>query len=213
MGNIASLLTLKRCKKMSGKSVIGIACLLLASVGIQAQGTYVIEGKVKNVKQGVCLNLFRMEGDVGSSVAVDTLRGDSFRMEVTASGSGTERLNLMIRDGRLYTMGLTLWAKEGSHIRVTGEDMNVYTWQVESDLPQQKTRQLFVDDSRDLWNRWQENRMEEMKLRRKYPRKPEDKELAARVIALRDSLEKVGDELDVRINANVIVRMKQLPIE
>ena len=198
---------------MNCRKVVSAVFLLLVSVCMQAQGTCVIEGKVKNVKQGVCLNLFRMEGDVGNSIATDTLRGDSFRFEIPIFKTDTERLSLMIRDGNLYSMGLYLWAKEGSHIRLTGEDMNIYTWQVESEMPQQKIWQLFVNDSRDLWNHNQENRMEHMRLMRKYPRKPDDKEVLAKVVALRDSLEKVENDLDIRIDSNVIARMKQLPIE
>lgn len=54
---------------MNCRKVVSAVFLLLVSVCMQAQGTCVIEGKVKNVKQGVCLNLFRMEGDVGNSIA------------------------------------------------------------------------------------------------------------------------------------------------
>ena len=49
---------------MNCRKVVSAVFLLLVSVCMQAQGTCVIEGKVKNVKQGGCLNLFRMEGDV-----------------------------------------------------------------------------------------------------------------------------------------------------
>lgn len=198
---------------MNFKEVISIAILLLASSCVQAQDSFIIEGKVKNVKQGVCLNLFRMEGDVGNSIATDTLRGDSFRFEIPISKTDTERLTLMISDGNLYSMGLSLWAKEGSYIRLTGEDMNIYTWRVESEMPQQKTWELFINDSRDLWNLKQENRMEHMELMRKYPRKPDDEKVRARVTALRDSLEKVGNDLGFRIDSNIIARMKQLPVE
>lgn len=198
---------------MNGKKGISAVLLLLASVCAQAQGSFVIEGNVKNVKQGVCLNLFRMEGKSGSSIAVDTLRGDSFRFEVPVSETDTERFTLIIRDGNLYSMGLSLWAKKDSYIRLTGEDMNIYTWQVESEMPQQKTWQLFVEDSRDLWNLLQENRMEHMRLMRKYPRKPENEKVRARVVAIRDSLENVEKELDFRIDSNIIARMKQLPVE
>lgn len=199
---------------MNRERVVGIACLLLSSIGMQAQGTYVIDGKVKNVKQGVCLDLFRMEGDVGHSIAVDTLWGDSFRFEMPVQEAGTtDRLSLMIRDGNLYTMAARLWAKEGSRIGVDIDGMIIYNWQVESDMPQQKTYQLFVEDSRDLWKGKEAIRMELMKLRRKYPQKPEDKELAEKVVATRDSLEEKERGLNVRINANVIARMKQLPIE
>lgn len=197
---------------MNAKKGISAVLLLLASVCAQAQGSFVIEGKVKNVKQGVCLNLFRMEGKAGSSIAVDTLRGDSFRFEVPISETDTERFNLMIRDGNLYSMGLPLWAKKDSYIRLTGEDMNIYTWQVESEMPQQKTRQLFVEDSRDLWNLLQDIYMESMRLRRNL-RKPENEEVRARMVAMRDSLENVEKEVKYRIYSNIIARMKQLPVE
>lgn len=197
---------------MNAKKGISAVLLLLASVCAQAQGSFIIEGKVKNVKQGVCLNLFRMEGKAGSSIAVDTLRGDSFRFEIPISETDTERFSLMIRDGNLFSMGLPLWAKKDSYIRLTGEDMNIYTWQVESEMPQQKTRQLFVEDSRDLWNLLQDIYMESMRLRRNL-RKPENEEVRARMVAMRDSLENVEKEVKYRIYSNIIARMKQLPVE
>lgn len=197
---------------MNAKKGISAVLLLLASVCAQAQGSFIIEGKVKNVKQGVCLNLFRMEGKAGSSIAVDTLRGDSFRFEIPISETDTERFSLMIRDGNLFSMGLPLWAKKDSNIRLTGEDMNIYTWQVESEMPQQKTRQLFVEDSRDLWNLLQDIYMESMRLRRNL-RKPENEEVRARMVAMRDSLENVEKEVKYRIYSNIIARMKQLPVE
>ena len=193
-------------------SIIGCISLLLLSFGAQAQNLFVIEGKVKNVKQGVCLNLFQMEGSVGSSIAVDTLRGDSFRFEVPVSGTGTTLLSLLIRDGNLYSMGLSLWAKAGSHIRLTGEDMNIYTWQVESDVPQQKIWQLFVKDSRPLLNLLQMNSWEQKKLMRAYKRE-ESKEEKAKMMAMLDSLDRIENRLEVRIDSNVIERMKQLPVE
>ena len=193
-------------------SIIGCISLLLLSFGAQAQNLFVIEGKVKNVKQGVCLNLFQMEGSVGSSIAVDTLRGDSFRFEVPVSGTGTTLLSLLIRDGNLYSMGLSLWAKAGSHIRLTGEDMNIYTWQVESDVPQQKIWQLFVKDSRPLLNLLQMNSWEQKKLMRAYKRE-ESKEEKAKMMTMLDSLERIENRLEVRIDSNVIERMKQLPVE
>ena len=55
--------------------------------------------------------------------------------------------------------------------------------------------------------------MEHMRLMRKYPRKPENEEVRARVVAIRDSLENVEKELDFRIDSNIIARMKQLPVE
>lgn len=199
---------------MNMKRIMIWALLLTASVWVQAQGTFVIEGQVKNVKQGVCLNLFHLENGVGSSIAIDTLRGNTFRFELPfSSDNDTERMILMIRDNDLYSIGLDLWVKNGSHIRLTGEDMNIYTWQVENDIPAQKTWNLFVDDSRELWNIYQVKRLEEMQHNHACYRTNPTGQEKVRAIAILDSLGKIVDDLRVLISANDIVRMKQLPIE
>lgn len=199
---------------MNMKRIMIWALLLTASVWVQAQGTFVIEGQVKNVKQGVCLNLFHLENGVGSSIAIDTLRGNTFRFELPfSSDNDTERMILMIRDNDLYSIGLDLWVKNGSHIRLTGEDMNIYTWQVENDIPAQKTWNLFVDDSRELWNIYQVKRLEEMQHNHACYRTNPTGQEKVRAIAILDSLGKIVDDLRVLISANDIARMKQLPIE
>lgn len=198
---------------MNRKGFIVWILLLTASIWAQAQGTFVIEGQVKNLKQGVRLELYRMEGGVGNVIAVDTLRGDTFRFEQPALGQEIDRVGLMIIDGNVFNIGLDLWVKAGTHIRLKGEDMNIYTWKVENDNPLQKTRQLFVDDSYDLWNLIQETRMDYMRLRRTYEKKELTEEEKAWVLPLRDSLERKEDELIIRISANDIARMKQLPID
>lgn len=194
-------------------TIIGILFLLISG-WVQAQGTFVIEGQVKNVKQGVCLNLFQMEDGVGNIIAVDTLQGDTFRFELPVSiDDGMKRMLLMIQDNDLYNMGLDLWVKNGSHIRLTGEDMNTYTWQVESDIPTQKIWQLFVDDSRELWDLYQVNFLEQMRHNHWCFKVNPTGQEKVKAIAILDSLEKIGDDLRVRISANEIERMKQLPIE
>ena len=90
--------------------------------------------------------------------------------------------------------------------------MNIYTWQVESDVPQQKIWQLFVKDSRPLLNLLQMNSWEQKKLMRAYKRE-ESKEEKAKMMAMLDSLERIENRLEVRIDSNVIERMKQLPVE
>ena len=199
---------------MNIKRIIIWAFLVTASIRMQAQGTFVIEGQVENIKKGVCLNLFKMENGVGNSVAVDSLRGDTFRFELpVSSDDGIERMTLIIQDDDLYSMGLQLWANAGSHIRLTGKDMNIYTWQVESEVPTQKIWQLFVEDSRPLWDLYQVNHIEQMRHNHTCRRINPTGQERVRAIAIRDSLEKIGDDLCVRISANEIVRMKQLPIE
>ncbi|MGI6815872.1 TlpA family protein disulfide reductase [Bacteroides sp. KG123] len=198
---------------MTYKKPVGMILLLLASVVMRAQGNFVIEGKAKNMKEGVCLRLFRMEGGIGHGIAVDTLRGDSFRFEQQTSGEGTDKLLLMVTEGNLHTMALELWARPGSHIKLTGDDMLVYTWQVESDVPQQHIRQLFVDDSRKLWNEYQQNDIQEKRLYNQYRSKDITDEMKKELRFQGKKLSEINKEIKTRIDANVIKRMRLLPVD
>ena len=165
------------------------------------------------MKEGVCLRLFRMEGGIGHGIAVDTLRGDSFRFEQQTSGEGTDKLLLMVTEGNLHTMALELWARPGSHIKLTGDDMLVYTWQVESDVPQQHIRQLFVDDSRKLWNEYQQNDIQEKRLYNRYRSKDITDEMKKELRFQGKKLSEINKEIKTRIDANVIKRMRLLPVD
>ena len=59
--------------------------LLMATLTVQAQGTFVIEGQVKNVEDGTVLTLFRLDGNVGSSIGVDTIRNGRFHFQSAVS--------------------------------------------------------------------------------------------------------------------------------
>ena len=51
-----------------------VTLFLMASVwAAQAQGTFTIEGQVKNVEDGTLVTLFRLDGYVGNSIVVDTI--------------------------------------------------------------------------------------------------------------------------------------------
>ena len=198
---------------MKVKGSIISALFLLISGWAQAQDTFVIEGQVKNVKEGVRLELFRMENGVGDIIAVDTLRGDTFRFEQQTLGGETDKLAFMIIDDDWHTLILDLWVRPGAHIKLTGENMWVYTWQVESNVPQQHIWQLFVDDSRDLWNEYQLNDRQEKLLFSEFQKQGTTDERKAELRTQGINLEKINEKIQIQISANTINRMKQLPID
>lgn len=198
---------------MKVKGSIISALFLLISGWAQAQDTFVIEGQVKNVKEGVRLELFRMENGVGDIIAVDTLRGDTFRFEQQTLGEETDKLAFMIIDDDWHTLILDLWVRPGAHIKLTGENMWVYTWQVESNVPQQHIWQLFVDDSRDLWNEYQLNDRQEKLLFSEFQKQGTTDERKAELRTQGINLEKINENIQIQISANTINRMKQLPID
>jgi thiol-disulfide isomerase/thioredoxin len=198
------------------KSFLCTLILLLSSMIVMAQSHYIIDGTVNHLKGGICLNLFRMDGDVGSPVAVDTLCGNRFHMEIESLGLKTEEFDLIIRDGSIYTMASKIWAKPGSHINVTGDDINVYTWKVESDVPQQNIWNIFIEDSRDLWNEFQLNNIKLKQLLAASHENTDNglrKNVKSPFLVQRDSLQQILDSIQVLIDARTIERMKKLPIE
>lgn len=185
--------------------------LFVSSFAAHAQETFVIEGQVKNVDDGTVFNLFRRDGDVGSSIGVDTLRNGRFRFQIDAIGNETERVDLLGRSDRFPSMSLSLWVRPGSHVRITGENTLIYTWDVKNDVLEQQINQRFIEDSYDLWNEYQLCNLARNKYRMT-ARNAASPEAQAIARAKSDSLEKISDEIYLRIDANTIRRMKETPV-
>lgn len=189
------------------------ALILLASVWtVQAQGIFTIEGQVKNVEDGVMITLFRIEGGVGSSIAVDTIRNGHFRFQAETLSNETERMDLVGRSDAFPSMGLSVWVRPGEHILITGENTLIRTWNVKSNIQEQIVSQAFINDSRDLWDEYQRNSLLERAYYQKY-RGSATEEAKLAIRAQVDSLRKIGDEINIRIDANTMKRMKQIPID
>ena len=83
---------------------------------------------------------------------------------------------------------------------------------MKSTVPEQVANQAFINDSRELWNEYQRNALLQRAYRRKYAGSAVDEERQA-IRAQADSLQKVEDEISIRIDANTIKRMKQIPVD
>lgn len=192
----------------------GIATLLLLVnlLAAQAQGTFTIEGRVENVDEGTYITLFRRDGNVGQSIAVDTVHNGRFHFQAETLGNGMEIMDLSGRSDKFPPMSLRVWVRPGCNIQVSGDNTLVYTWKVASDIPEQAVAQTFINDSRELWDQFQRNALMVSSCYQKYrTSKTEEARIAVRAQA--DSLRKIGDEISIRIDANVIKRMKQTPVD
>lgn len=190
-----------------------VTLFLLASVWTtQAQGTFTIEGQVKNVDDGTLVTLFRLDGNVGNSIGVDTIRNGHFRFQAETLGNETEIVDMMGRSDKFPSMSLRLWVRSGDNIQISGENTLIRTWDVKSTVPEQVANQAFINDSRELWNEYQRNALLQRAYRRKYAGSAVDEERQA-IRAQADSLQKVEDEISIRIDANTIKRMKQIPVD
>lgn len=132
-----------------------VVSLVSAFIAMQAQGIYVIDGTIKNVPEGTFVQLFRNIGDILKVVDGDTITGNRFRFSGETTGNGVEPMTLFAMKGDTVSMILDVYVRPGSHINISGDGMLVYTWDVESDIPEQQTRQKIVMAARKWWDRIQ----------------------------------------------------------
>lgn len=194
------------------KNIILIFLLCVASLSAQAQNEFTIQGKINGLKDGTVVTLFRMDGNMGSSIGNDTVRNESFSFKMNTAEDVLEKLSLSCRGEDFPPMGLDLWVEPGSDIRISGNNAYLFTWNVESPIEQQKVRSLFVDDSRELWEEYQKYAVESykwmMKLYTGQAKEEEKKGIRVKC----DSLRKIQDVLNLKIDARKIALMKKTPV-
>ena len=138
------------------KNVILMALLCMGFFSAQAQNEFTIQGKVKGLKDGTVVTLFRTEGNVGSSIANDTVKNESFFFKEKAEDQEIGKYSISCYGAEGFPpMGLDIWAAPGAKINISGNNTYIYTWKVKSPVEQQKVRSGFVDSSRELWNEFQ----------------------------------------------------------
>ena len=145
------------------KLLVGICLLWTCTPFVQAQDSFVINGQVTGVKDGVAIFLFREDGKVGVTIAKDTIRNGAFLLKGMVKDK-TDKLTLLAYDPEFPMMGLAIYATPGATIKVTGDDTYPMTWKVESDVPQQQLVNKFILASRDLWIEYQKNTVQMMKV-------------------------------------------------
>ena len=198
---------------MNQRLIMFCLFLSLCMVG-WAQGKFVIEGELENVEDGVIVELFKLDGNVGSVVAVDTLQGGKFRFEAQAEdGKVNEMMIGCFRSPGFPPMSLNVWVNPNTHAKVKGSNKLLYTWQVESDVPQQQTQQKLVGVSKELWDSYQKNIIAQDSCRALARGEGVSTEESMRLKTVYDSLEVANEKIQVAIDANTISLLQQLPID
>jgi len=121
------------------KVLILISVVLLVSC--KKMDHYEIVGIVRNIPDNTIISLFEISDNVGSIVATDTIINGEFSFVGTLSSRPT-KMNLMILDRLHFAGSCTFWA-DHVKIKITGTDRYLSTWNVSSNLPEQKATNLF----------------------------------------------------------------------
>ena len=132
---------------MKKKLLAGL--LMLASLASQAQNEFIIDGQLTNVKDGLVINLFRLDGRVGTTIGTDTIENGKFHFKVKPE-KDLEQLDLFVNSVEFPSMSRKLYAKPNARIQVIGTDNLIYTWTVKSNVEEQQEFDRFLYAAKDL---------------------------------------------------------------
>ncbi|MEY8684931.1 redoxin domain-containing protein [Bacteroides sp. AN502(2024)] len=185
---------------MMMKKILFSSLFLLSSLVLQAQHEYTIEGKVEGVKEGTLVSLFLLDGNVGSTVAIDSVQNGTFFFKRSTGESGLDKLSLMCtRNDDFPPMSLEIYATPNARIKVTGTNTLIHTWKVDSPVKEQIEYNRFIEASRDLWDDFQRLSIQARSLRSA----PEAERKALRV---------KEDSILALINKREMKLMQELPV-
>ena len=131
-----------------------IAALMSACTPQVPDNEYRIEGTLTGVPDGVVIDLYKNEGNMGIRLQRDTLREGKFMFRDTISS--TERLAILVveKDYPLYT--LDVWVAPGQRVDIAGKDKFYPLWDVESDILEQREENRFKACAGDVFRHWLE---------------------------------------------------------
>ena len=197
---------------MKAIKYLGLTLLLGACTSPQPKDYYEIVGEVKNVEDSTIINLFRRDGDVGRTIATDTIIGGKFYFKIKPDSLVKDELSLGChRSKKFPSMSAQLWASAGDYIKVTGENTLIYTWKIKGNAPEIAAWQAYLNDSRDLWDEYQRNSILQNEIFEQV--RTLSKEERTTFKQKIDSLETIDNKLTTQISANEIRRMKKSEVD
>ena len=132
---------------MKIRSLIFFLFLFVTAISVSAQSNYVIEGEVKNVKDGI--ELILMDVPARTQLATCTIKNGTFRFDVKPIQSGLRKLGLISNADGFPPAYTTIYMREGSYVKVIGENNLNNLWKVESDIKENQSLAAYFDYFRE----------------------------------------------------------------
>lgn len=156
-----------------------------------------IEGQLKNIDDGIVVQLFSTEGNVGKCFMTDTIKDGKFSFVYTPEDNELKTVDVMLRSNKFPPMSLQLWVRKGSDTEIYGDNPYIYSWNVESNVDEQRFRQKLIKSSLKEWEDFQRLSIERIKCYMAY-RSGNDAKFKTKA----DSLSNVCDEITLGIYKN-----------
>ena len=137
---------MKRKKGILMAALMMAAASLMSFVSASEKETIVIEGELTNVPDSMFLNLLEDVGGQLSTLNGDMVLGGKFHIEDVSENGGVNPGHLMNAKTGFITHH-TLWIMPGARVKITGDGMDYSAWEIESNVPAQKTENKFRNNA------------------------------------------------------------------
>lgn len=173
---------------------------------------YVIEGELTGFDDGVEIRLFEYDGFVGTQIAVDTLSNGKFHFEEVMKEPELNWLAILVTSDETLGNACAIYVEPGAHIKVTGHDNHVYTWDVNSKVPEQQANKELIKAAKAEWEEYQSLMIASRKASKAYKAIDREKEPERRKEAF-NLYKKIIDQMDsmyVEVHGKEIQQMKEM---
>ena len=175
---------------------------MLAACGkapVDPETPYVIEGELTGLPDSIVVRLFQYDGNVGTMVTSDTLTDGLFRFEQVMAES-LNRMGIYGMGDGFPSMSRTIYVAPGAQIKVKGHDSHIFTWDVESKVPEQQEYEKMMQDTKADYDVYQDLAIEDNRLYKEYARLrssgDDSEETKARIQELRDLRQRLRAQQD-----------------
>lgn len=193
---------------MKQSLIFCLFALFSLSTYAQKEKEFIVRGQLNNVEDGTIVMLMQQMGNMGISVVNDTLRNSRFSLKWHVEDvEKIENFSVSVRGEDFPSMSLPLWIKAGSDVKITGNDKWIYTWGVESKVPEQAEKARFVNASRNDWIEYQRLSAQRSVLYKNIENISQEEYKRIRVIA--DSLDRLADPYMRNINLKELDLLEQ----
>ena len=205
--------------RMTYRLLVVAVIMMIAACGktpVDPETPYVIEGKLTGVPDSIVVRLFQLDGNVGTMVASDTLTDGHFRFEQVMAES-LNKLSISVMGDGFPSMSRTIYVAPGAQIKVMGRDAHLFTWDVESKVPEQREYEKIMKDSKSDYDDYQDLAIEDNRLYLEYARLrrsgDDSEETTTRIQEirnLRNALRVQEDSISDIAHQKIIASMKRL---
>lgn len=180
----------------------------LLSTVVFAQQPFTIKGHLQRVEDGVVLGLYREEGNTMQRIDSATVHKGAFSFVNKTDGS-LECFSILSTDDGFPSAALSVWAKPGLQISITGQGKLIGSWQVSSSLTEQRTENKLEAATSELFEKEQRIMVRESSLRTLLMSGTADKKVHEEYATLNSQ----SDSLELAMIPLYIKVMKLTPID